>query len=146
MLSFKKGLSNLFGCHLVIVKVVHYFHLTMQRWYSKQWNSATRVRVEALSFVHNLNQWTDKSLVITWLSVTTVVTALRPLYQSWDAYNNHNNLPLLARATPPPPSTNQVTPPPPHQTANNQNRNNWVIGEAPLVKNIWLGCNFVGTI
>ena len=35
MSSFKKGLINLFGSHLGILKVFHYFHLTMQRWYSK---------------------------------------------------------------------------------------------------------------
>ena len=39
--SFKKDFTALWGCRLGIVKLVHYFHLKMQRWYSRQWSPFT---------------------------------------------------------------------------------------------------------
>ena len=49
--SFKKGFTALWGCCLGIVKLVHYFQLKIQRWYSRQWDSAETGTVKApLSF------------------------------------------------------------------------------------------------
>ena len=74
-----------------------------------------------------------------WFLVTTAVTALRPLHQSWDAYNNRYNLSLSTCA--PPPLNNQANQAPnpllPCQNVNNFNCDDCVIGEEPLAKKVW---------
>ena len=119
--SFKKGFTALWGCHLGIIKLVHYFHLKMQRWYSRQWSSVTSDRVATPTFVKNLNNWIDSSIVANWIPDTKTVPALRPLHQSWNDYNNCINSSPPVRAPPPPPNPAQSVTPPTRQNMNNRN-------------------------
>ena len=51
---FKKRFSALWGCRIDIVKLVHYFHSKIQRWYSRQWDSTKTGIVKASSFQKDL--------------------------------------------------------------------------------------------
>ena len=86
------------GYCLGIVKVVHYFHLKMQQWYSRQWDPATTGTIKTPSFVNDLYNWINESIEVTWVPNTRGILAFQSLHQTNDDYHNHRNQPPPTRA------------------------------------------------
>ena len=106
--------------------------------------------MSALTFIHDLNQWVNKTIEVNWILDTSAIIALKPLHRSWNEYNNPTNLPTPTWAPPPPSLNNSAkpvpNPPPPRQNVNNWNWDDCVVGEAPSAKKVCVGGNFAPTI
>ena len=119
-------MTILFGYHLAIDEVVHYFHVSLQRWYMEQWDPSTTGIAPSQDSIYDIIQWIWNNIVYTWILEMTSVTVFQGLRWAWDAWNNCNRHAPPAPYVQPPnnQANNQERGPPntPRQNMNNQNR------------------------
>ena len=153
--AFKRGFTELYGCRFGIIKLVHYFHLKMHRWFALQWAPTTTESLPSPSFCADLNKWIIDSIASSWIPETRGVPSFREFHRILDIAQGRISAPGPAPLTP-------TNPNPPGMgrerererererraatNVNNRNRDSRVVGEAPLAKKIRDRGNFAPVI
>ena len=141
--GFKRGFLELYGCWFGIIKLVHYFHLKINRWFARQWDPTTTESLPALPSCADRDKWIKDSIATSWIPDTRGLPAFPEFHHILDILQGRISAPAPSPLTPENPNPPGMRPGGErerHATTKviNHNCDDWVVGEAPFAKKIRL--------